>query len=84
MIEAGELSEGHGRAILSARTTATAAPGPRAPATRAGRSARPSARARRARRAPAAAGAAPVVVHPDLAEALAAAEDAMAPGSDAT
>ena len=77
LIETGELSEGHGRAILLCKDHgARRAPGARRRATAPGRCARPSAaRARPSRRARARAGRA--VLHPDLAEALAAAEDAL-------
>ena len=75
LIEGGQLSEGHGRALLCARTTTAAAGWPRRPATPAGPSARPSGGRARRRREPARR--ASVVVHPDLREALAAAEDAL-------
>ena len=55
LIEAGALTEGHGRAILMARTTTSASASPAARATAAGRSARPSAGRRGRRRSRAAA-----------------------------
>ena len=77
LIERGELSEGHGRAILLCKDHATPPP-PGARRARRRWSVRETERRAREAEQGEPEPRRPRVVHPDLAEALAAAEDAMA------
>ena len=76
MLEAGELSEGHGRALLLCKDHA----GPASARALSGGPGLVGARDRAAREGVGPAGAAekaPIVLHPDLADAIGAAEDAL-------
>ena len=73
LLESGELSEGHGRAILMLQgPRRTPSTGPRRAANGPGRCAKPSAAPTRPRSPSPRRGTGPVPLHPDLADALAA------------
>jgi ParB family chromosome partitioning protein len=76
LIEAGELSEGHGRALLLCKDHAGQRQLARS-AVAQGWSVRETERRAKAWGQPANAEKAPVVLHPDLADAMGAAEDAL-------